>query len=214
MIAKTVFFNRKYNWIDRIYYSFSLEFWLSIATVALMEDWIFKFGKDSLLLTIIWSGIIATYSIFTNRTAGQLWHKIRSIKAPQNTLLLLSGLTFLSTAFIVNCTTDPSHALIITASGATAIKGILSGATFTGTALTAGAASTGATTAGTFTAFAEGVIVLIKVLFALAFIFALYQSYQKYNERAELQEIVQSPVVLMVVVIAIDGVLQLMLGAT
>jgi FlaA1/EpsC-like NDP-sugar epimerase len=65
------------------------------------------------------------------------------------------------------------------------------------------------TTATGMAPFANMVILMVKLFFALAFAFGLYGSYQKYNERAELQEIVQSPVVLSVVVLAIDGILGL-----
>jgi hypothetical protein len=198
--------------IDNLYYSCSLEFWLSIATVGIAADWICKFGTESLVITLAWAGIIGTYIFSTSRMANRLWHDLRSLRAPRHLGVWLAGLTVLATLFFVNVMTDPAHALIITASGVTAITTLLSG-----TATTAGAAGSSILTGTAPTAlasFAGMVVTLIKVIFALAFLFGLYASYQKYQERAELQEIVQGPVVLIVVVLAIDGVLGMILGAT
>ena len=197
------------SFIDDIYYSLSLEFWLSIATVGIAADWIFKFGTESFVITLVWAGILGTYIFSTSRIANRLWHDIRGIKAPRYLGLWLAGLAALATLFFVNAMTDPAHALIITASGVSSITNLLSGnvstAGATGTAI-AGAAGTG------LAPFAGMVVTLIKVIFALAFMFGLYGSYQKYQERAELQDIVQGPVVLIVVVLAIDGVLALIFG--
>ncbi len=63
--------NPKSSLLDRIYYSFSIDFWLSIVTVGIAADWMFKFGTSSLLVTLAWTGILGTYSIFSNRTAGE-----------------------------------------------------------------------------------------------------------------------------------------------
>jgi hypothetical protein len=212
------------NSIDDLYYSCSLEFWLSIATVGIAADWIFKFGTESLLITLAWAGVLGTYIFSTSRLANRLWYDLRNLQAPRHLGLWLAGLGVLATLFFVNAMTDPAHGLIVTASGTTAIKGMLSGNAFgtatASTTTTAAAASggSGVVTGGTGTAglsvFADTVITLIKVIFALSFIFALYGAYQKYQERAELQEIVQSPVILIIVVLAIDGMLQVILGAT
>lgn len=204
------------SFIDDIYYSLSLEFWLSIATVGIAADWIFKFGTESLVVTLIWAGILGTYIFSTSRMANQLWSDLRSLKAPRYMGLWLAGLATLATLFFVNAMTDPAHALIITQSGVTAITTLLGG---TSTAPT-GAGATGAagtaiiTAPGGLAAFAGMVVNLIKVVFALAFIFGIYGSYQKYNERAELQEVVQGPVVLIVAVLAIDGILAMIFGAS
>jgi hypothetical protein len=72
----------KSSLLDRVYYSFSVEFWLSIVTVGIAVDWIFKFGTDSLVITLAWAGILGTYMVFTNRVAGDLWYNFRGIKAP------------------------------------------------------------------------------------------------------------------------------------
>jgi hypothetical protein len=205
------------SFIDDIYYSLSLEFWLSIATVGIAADWIFKFGTESLVVTLIWAGILGTYIFSTSRVANRLWCDLRNIKAPRYMGLWLAGLAVLTTLFFVNAMTDPAHALIITNSGVTAISTLLSGtaAAPTTAGSTAAAGATGIVAANTgLTAFAGMVITLIKVIFALAFIFGIYGSYQKYNERAELQEVVQGPVVLIVAVLAIDGILGMIFGTT
>ncbi len=78
--------------------------------------------------------------------------------------------------------TDPAHALIITPSGTTAITNLLSGT---------GLGVTNAALAG----FATFVINFIKVAFAIAFIFGIKDAYDKTRERAELQEVIQAPIV-------------------
>jgi hypothetical protein len=206
------------SFIDDIYYALSLEFWLSIATVGIAADWIFKFGTESLVVTLIWAGILGTYIFSTSRMANRLWSDLRSLKAPRYMGLWLAGLATLATLFFVNAMTDPAHALIITNSGVTAITTLLGGTSTAPTAAGAtGTAGTGiitAPTGGGLAAFAGMVVNLIKVVFALAFIFGIYGSYQKYNERAELQEVVQGPVVLIVAVLAIDGILGMIFGTT
>lgn len=197
------------GFVDNLYYSCSLEFWLSIATVGIAADWIFKFGAESLMITLAWAGVLSTYIFSTSRIANRLWYDLRSLEAPRHLGLWLTGLAALTTLFFVNAMTDPAHALIITSSGVASITNLLSGNVATnGSAGTpiAGAAGVG------LGAFAGTVITLIKVLFALAFLFGIYGSYQKYQERAELQEIVQGPIVLIVAVLAIDGVLALIFG--
>lgn len=184
----------KPNLVDKVYCAFSIEFWLSIATVGIATDWVLKFGSNSLLITLAWAGILGTYLVFTNRTVEKFWYKFRTVKAPQHVALLVAGMTILFSLFLINCMTEPSHALIITANGTTQMANLLSGASFGFTAPGAG-----------LTSFGAGVVILIKVIFALAFLFGLYGSYQKYQERAELQEIVQAPIVLIVVVLALDG---------
>ena len=194
----------KSSLIDKVYYSFSVEFWLSIVTVGIAADWIFKFGTDSLVITLAWAGILGTYMVFTNRVAGDLWYNFRRIKAPQHLVLLVASLAVVSSLFLITCMTDPAHALIITTSGTKAITDLLSGA---------GLSVTAANNNGALAGFATTVINLIKVAFAIAFIFGLKSAYDKYQERAELQEIAQAPIVLVVVVLAIDGMMGMIFGA-
>jgi hypothetical protein len=187
------------NSIDDLYYSCSLEFWLSIATVGIAADWIFKFGTESLLITLAWAGVLGIYIFSTSRMANRFWYDLRSLQAPRHLGLWLAGLGVLATLFFVNAMSDPAHALIVTVSGEAKIKALLNGSQLSA----AGTPSTA------MAGFADMVITLIKVIFALAFLFGLYGSYQKYQERAELQEIVQGPIVLIVVVLAIDGIVGL-----
>lgn len=92
--------------------------------------------------------------------------------------------------------TDPAHALIINNKGIEAITTLLSGQS-------SGVATGGGTSLNAFAAMIPNAI---KVFFLLIFAFTLYGAYQKYNERAELMEIIQAPVVLIIVVVVIDGV--------
>ena len=190
----------KSSLLDRIYYSCSVEVWLSIVTIGIAADWIFKFGTSSLLITLAWTGILGTYLVISNRTAGDLWYKFRRIKAPQHQSLLIGSIAVLGSLFLITCMTDPAHALIITASGTKAITDLLSGT---------GLGVTNTALAG----FATFVINFIKVAFAIAFIFGLKDAYDKTRERAELQDIVQAPIVLIAVIIAIDAVMGMIFGA-
>lgn len=192
--------NPKSSLLDRVYYSCSVEFWLSIVTIGIAADWIFKFGTSSLLITLAWTGILGTYLVCSNRTAGDLWYKFRHIKAPQHQSLLIAAIAVLGSLFMITCMTDPAHALIITASGTKAITDLLSGT---------GLGVTNTSLAG----FATFVINFIKVAFAIAFIFGIKDAYDKTRERAELQEVIQAPIVLIAVVIAIDAVMGMIFGA-
>jgi hypothetical protein len=193
-------YKSKSNSLNKLYNSFSLEFWLSILTVGVAADWIFKFGSNSLLISAIWAAILSTCLVLSNKVAGDLWTRVQRLKTPRHISLLLASSTFLFALFLINCATDPAHALIVTDSGVNEIKTLMTGS---GTGAVKG-----------LDAFANTVVLLVKVFFALAFAFGLYQSYQKYQERAELQEIVQAPVVLAVVIMAIDGFLGLIFTST
>ena len=194
----------KSSLLDKVYYSFSVEFWLSIVTIGIAADWIFKFGTDSLVITLAWAGILGTYLIFTNRIAGDFWYNFRRIKAPQHLALLVASLTVVGSLFLITCMTDPAHALIISASGTKAITDLLSGTGLGVTAVNNSVALAG---------FATTIINLIKVAFAIAFIFGLKNAYDKYQERAELQDIAQAPIVLVIVVLAIDAMMGMIFGA-
>jgi hypothetical protein len=209
---------KKPNFIDKIYNSASVEFWLSIVTVGIIADWILKFGVDSIVITVGFTAIVIAYLGATNSAIGNLWYKFKRMKAPRYVSLLLST-TILGSLFLINCATDPAHALIVTASGETAIRDLLSGKALSsiGNQSTAtSSASSTAANAGTngMLQFANLTITIIKLFFAFTFIFTLYGAYQKYQERAEIQEIIQSPVVLIIVVLAIDGMLGVILGAS
>ena len=190
----------KSSLLDRIYYSCSVEFWLSIVTIGIATDWIFKFGANSLLMTLAWVGVLGIYLIFSNRIAGDLWYKFRQIKAPQHLSLLVAGISVLGGLFLITCMTDPAQALIITPAGTQTITNLISGT---------GLGVTNSVLAG----FATFVISFIKVAFGLAFIFGIKEAYDKTRERAELQEIIQAPIVLIAVVLIIDAVMGMIFGA-
>jgi hypothetical protein len=193
-------FKPKSTLIDQLYYSCSVEFWLSIVTLGIAADWIFKFGTNSLLITLAWAGILGTYLICSNRMTGNLWYNFRRIKALQQRSLLVAGMTILGGLFLITCMTDPAHALIITPAGTKAITDLVSGT---------GLGVTNAALAG----FATFIINFVKVAFAIAFIFGIKDAYDKTRERADLQEIVQAPIILIAVVIAIDAVMGMIFGA-
>ncbi|AFY97130.1 hypothetical protein [Chamaesiphon minutus] len=186
--------NPKSSLLDRVYYSCSVEFWLSIVTVGIAADWIFKLGVNSLLITLAWTGTLGTYLIFSNRIAGDLWYKFRSIKAPQHLLLLVAGISILGSLFLITCITDTAHALILTNSGEQQIKDLISGKDV-------GVSNSSLAGFGTM------IVNLIKVSFGIACVFGIKHAYDKYRERAEIQEIVEAPVILIIAVSAVDGIM-------
>jgi hypothetical protein len=190
----------KSGFLSKIYNSFSLEFWLSVMTVAVAADWIFKFGSNSMLITVIWAIILGSCLVFTNKVAEDLWSTLCRVKSSRKLTFLVSGAVVLTSLFFFTCMTDTAHALILTDSGVSKIKGLMK-------------PSGGGTAAAGLDTFADNVIIIIKLVFALAFIFGLYDSYQKFKERAELQEIVQNPLILTIFVVGIDGLIFMIFGA-
>jgi hypothetical protein len=184
------------SFIDELFRSFSLEFWISLATVAVAADFIFKFGTTSLIVTVIWAVVLGFCAVMTNQVASKTFQDFNRAKIQPNLKwgLLILGVLF--SLLCLGCMTDPAHALIINTNGEQQIKDLLSGKGLT----KAGETGTG------LGAFADMVITGIKVFFAITAIFALKGAYDKYNERAELTEIIQAPVVLIIVILAIDGV--------
>lgn len=99
---------------------------------------------------------------------------------------LLVGIT------VFNYATSPSSALILTNSGISVLTTILSG----------GAAGGAASPAA---GILNNVILVFRVLFFLGFMWALYRAYDKYSQQAELLDVIQTPVVLLIVVGIIDA---------
>jgi hypothetical protein len=186
---------KQVSFIDRLFRSFSLEFWISLATVAVAADFIFKFGTTSLIVTIIWTAVLGFCAVMTNQVASKTFQDFNRAKIQPNLKWGLLSLGVLFVLLCIGCMTDPAHALIINKNGETEIKNLLSGQ-----GLSSGTAGTG------LGAFATMVITGINVFFAITAIFALKGAYDKYNERTELTEIIQAPVVLIIVILAIDGV--------
>jgi hypothetical protein len=201
------------NILDRIYYSMPVEVWLSLAIVGASADLIFNYGTTAIVTAAALVIVLGIYLVHSNEAVANVFNKFaKTIQAPKNVIPLLLVSTILGTALMVFTIHDSAQALIITASGLTAMKGLISGQTFTGAAVTVGGSVGGASSAGSLTGFADGVVLLIKVIFAIAFVFGLKNSYDKYTERAELTEIVQAPAVLIFVVVAIDAVMNLIFG--
>ncbi len=200
-----------------------VEFWLGVAIVGASADLIFNYGSTAIVVTLALTMVLGIYLVQTSDAIASIWTKFaKAVKAPQNVIPVLCISTILGTTLMVMTITDSAQALIMTQSGVKAMTGLISGTTFTASNTAGsggaggGATSSGGTTSGvaTLTGFAEGVIVLIKVIFALAFLFGLKNAYDKYTERAELTEIVQAPAVLIFVVVAIDSIMSLIFGAT
>lgn len=220
-ILQFSFFSKLNSFVDRVYYSFPLEFWLFLVVVGTIVNLVCNHESGSISIALAMSVVLGIYLVQSNRFADKVWNKTcQGIKLSSKSLPLFTAFTGLGSIFWITTVVETAHALIITASGETAIRSMLSGTAFgaaaatTSTTGTGGAVTTTGSGTGGLVGYANTIITLIKVIFALAFVFALYGSYQKYTERAELQEIVQAPVILLIVVLAIDGILAILLGST
>jgi hypothetical protein len=200
-IAQTSFFGKITNSIDRIYYNFSIEFWLFIVSASTLANLILNYGITSISIGLSMFFILAIYLARSIHSIDDVWSKAyKGIKLSRKSLPLLTLFTVLGGLFWIATVAETAQALIVTTSGVTPITNLINGTTLTGAAN------------AQLNTFAGGVILIIKLIFALLFVFALYDAYQKYKERAEFQEIIQSPVVLFLVVLAIDGGMTVFFG--
>ena len=63
------------------------------------------------------------------------------------------------------------------------------------------------------TAIIDNMIIVFRILFFTGFMWALYRAYDKYTQQAELLDVIQTPIVLLVVVGIIDAAALMFLGA-
>ena len=200
-IAQTSFFGKLNNFINRVYYGLPLEFWLFVVSTLTVVNLILNYGTSSVLMALGAAILSATYLVRSNHFAGEAWSKVcKGIKLTRKSLPLLTLFAVLGGIFWITTVAETAQALIITTSGVTPIRNLINGTTFTGTATPA------------LTTFADGIVLFIKLIFALLFLFACYAAYTKYNERAEFQEIIQAPVILFLVTLVIDGGMTIFFG--
>ncbi|WP_373543514.1 hypothetical protein [Chamaesiphon sp.] len=214
-MTRTARFNRQRprNVFDRFYHSFSAESWLIVASAIIIFDWYLHPANGTaalLMLAVVGLAGFAVY--FTNPSIGETVNEFFHKYGKNGTWLMFVGLLVGITVF--NYATSPSSAIILTNSGVATLTAIISGnvgAVTAGGAATAGGGVGGAAPAGA-TAIINNIIILFRVLFFLGFMWALYRAYEKYTQQAELLDVIQTPVILLVVVGIIDGAAALFLG--
>jgi hypothetical protein len=190
---------------DKFYYSFSTEFWLVVANLVVVTNWFMhpeSLGAISLLVGGL--GVIIVAVLSNNRRAQQLFRQFKRDYRNSGLLTVLLSLVVAVTVF--NYATDPGHALILTTAGQTSLKTLLSG----GTGATAAAGAAASTTVGTVV---DNLFLVFKALFFISFMWALYKSYEKYTDQADLSDVIKTPIVLLLVIGLIDGAAGLFLGA-
>jgi hypothetical protein len=116
--------------------------------------------------------------ICTIRTIGML--------PRQRTGLLTLVLSLVVAITVFNYATDPSQALVLNNDGVDKLKTIVGNST----------ASNG---------IIDNFISILRALFFIGFMLALYSAYETYIERKELGDIVKAPLVLLLVIGLIDG---------
>jgi hypothetical protein len=195
---------KEYNQIERAIYSCSVEFWLSLATITILANLMFKFGVESVIMAVIWAATIGVYGLYANEFCAKTWNGFRRIRLSGKQLqLILLGVGSICAICSVLFLTTPAHALIINNASVNTLVALMSPPS----AATATAAAPAAPTAATLISSTGGkIVLLIKVAFLLAFVFIGITSIQKYQERAEWNEIVIPPAVFLAIVGFIDGV--------
>jgi hypothetical protein len=188
---------KEYNCIERAIYSRSVKFWLSLATIAVGANWMFKFGIESVFLAAIWASIICAYCLYANEFCAKTWSKFRRIRVSGKQLqLILLGVGSICAICSLLFLTTPANALILDNKGAGALIGIMDNTT-----------SVADPAFGTLISTTGGkVVILIKAAFLLAMVLIGISSIQKFQERAEWSEIVIPPAVFLVIVGFVDTI--------
>ena len=183
---------------DKLYYSFSTEFWLVVANLVVVTNWFMHpESLGSILLLAVGLGLVVFAVLGTNRRAQQLFRQFKRDYRTNGLLMLILGLVVGVTVF--SFATDPSHALILNNNGQEALVRLLGGSgTVTGT-------STAITGTTTINAVINNIFVVFKALFFISFMWALYKSYEKYTDQADLSDVIKTPLILLLVVGIIDG---------
>lgn len=175
----------KLNIVDRIYNSRSVDFWLITANLVVVTNWFLhpeSLGAIGLMVAGLGLAIVTT--IATNRRAQQILKEFS--RARQRTGLLTLVLSLVVAITVFNYATDPSQALVLNNDGVDKLKTIVGNST----------ASNG---------IIDNFISILRALFFIGFMLALYSAYETYIERKELGDIVKAPLVLLLVIGLIDG---------
>ncbi len=175
----------KLNIVDRIYNSRSVDFWLITANLVVVTNWFLhpeSLGAIGLMVAGLGLAIVTT--IATNRRAQQILKEFSRDR--QRTGLLTLVLSLVVAITIFNYATDPSQALVLNNDGVDKLKTIVGNST----------ASNG---------IIDNFISILRALFFIGFLIALYSAYETYIDRKELGDIVKAPLVLLLVIGLIDG---------
>ena len=129
-------------------------------------------------------GLAIVTTIATNRRAQQILKEFSRDR--QRTGLLTLVLSLLVAITIFNYATDPSQALVLNNDGIDKLKTIVGNST----------ASNG---------IIDNFTSILRALFFIGFMLALYSAYETYIERKELGDIIKAPLVLLLVIGLIDG---------
>jgi Trk-type K+ transport system membrane component len=175
----------KLNIVDRIYNSRSVDFWLITANLVVVTNWFLhpeSLGAVGLMVAGL--GLAIVTIIATNRRAQQILKEFSRDR--QRTGLLTLVLSLVVAITIFNYATDPSQALVLNNDGIDKLKTIVGNST----------ASNG---------IIDNFISILRALFFIGFLIALYSAYETYIDRKELGDIVKAPLVLLLVIGLIDG---------
>jgi hypothetical protein len=186
------------NVIGRIYNSFSLDFWLTTANLVLVTNWFLH--PESLIATTCMAGgvsLVGCALVNGNRHNTQKFNEFLRRYKITGLLCLILGLVTAITVF--NYATDPSQALILTNQGITELRSIF---TMGGATANAGVAS-----------IINGMVLIFRILFFVGFMIALYKAYEKYTQQSEVMDIIQTPLILLIVVGIVDAAAAIFLKA-
>jgi hypothetical protein len=175
----------KLNIVDRIYNSRSVDFWLITANLVVVTNWFLhpeSLGAVGLMVAGLGLAIVTT--IATNRRAQKILKEFSRDRQHTGLLTLVLSLVVAITVF--NYATDPSQALVLNNDGVDKLKTIVGNST----------ASNG---------IIDNFISILRALFFIGFMLALYSAYETYIERKELGDVIKAPLVLLLVIGLIDG---------
>jgi hypothetical protein len=181
--------------IDKLYNSFSIDFWLVVTNLVVITNWLLHPASlNAVGLMATGLGLVMFVTIKTSRKAQQLWRGF--LRRYQNTGLLTLTLGILVGITVFNYATSPSQALILTKDGVDTLTKIMGG-------------NGGGTGVGDII---TSIITIFKVLFFIGFMWALYKAYEKYTDQAELQDVIKTPLILLIVVGLVDGAAKVFLA--
>ncbi len=188
---------KEYNCIERAIYARSVEFWLSLATISVGANWMFKFGIESVFGAVIWTSIVGVYCLYANEFCAKTWSGFGRIRVSgKQRQLILLGVGSIGAICSLLFFTTPANALILDNKGAGALIAIMDNTTSVADPAFATLVST---TGGK-------VVILIKAAFLLAFVLIGISSIEKFRERAEWGEIVIPPAVFLAIVGFVDTI--------
>jgi hypothetical protein len=188
------------GFIDRIYHSFSVDFWLITASLVLVTNWFLHPASTvATILMAVGAGLGGFIAINSNPRIDRALTNFIHDRKKTGIWTLVLGLIVGITVF--NFMTSPGEALILNDAGVASLKKLLGG-----TGSLTGTANTGVDT------LIGNMMLVFRALFFLGFMWALYKAYDKYTQQSELQDVIQTPLVLLIVIGIIDAAATVFLG--